>query len=342
MMQLVRYILDRLPYIGRLRKRVRNLEINHEKYLEMESKLEKYLEMQKDQGIVPAGTYYSPIPNRDDVLEYIKSPKRKNIDLPEINLNKESQFKLLQEYQKFYNDLPFPEEKGKDCRYYYTNDWFGYSDAIFLYSFLRKNKPRKIIEVGSGFSSAVILDTVEKFLNHQTEINFIEPYPERLISILNPEDRKKIQIIDKKVQDSPIDIFTSLGPGDLLFIDSTHVVKCGSDVQLLMFEIIPKLSPGVFVHFHDIFFPFEYPADWLTRGIYWNEDYFLRSFLAYNSQWIISFFNPYAGIVFRDFLEEKMPLCLKIENTGGSIYIQKTAPFQKNLFPPTPDHLRGW
>ena len=298
MKRLIRYILDRLPYIGDLRKQVRN------------------------QGSSPAGHYYSPIPNHNDILEYIKSPKRNLMELPDINLNKENQFKLLQEYHEYYDALPFPEQKEQNFRYYYAQPWFCYADAIFLYSFLRKNKPNRIVEVGSGFSSAVILDTVEKYFDQRTEITFIEPYPDRLMSILKPLDKEKVQIINKKVQDIPIDIFTSLGSGDLLFIDSSHVVKCGSDVQFLMFEIIPKLSSGVFVHFHDVFFPFEYPSEWLSKGMYWNEDYFLRAFLAYNNQWSISFFNTFVAFAFHDFLKENMPLCLK--NPGGSIYIQKT------------------
>jgi len=289
MKRLIRYIFDRLPYIGNLRKQVRN------------------------QGSFPAGHYYSPIPNHDDVLEYIKSLKRNDMELPDINLNKESQFKLLQEYHEFYDNLPFPKQKGQDCRYYYAQNWFGYGDAIFLYSFLRKNKPRRIVEVGSGFSSAVILDTIERFFDQQTEITFIEPYPDRLISILKPQDKEKIQIINKKVQDTPIEIFTSLGLGDLLFIDSTHVVKYGSDVQFLMFEIIPKLSPGVFVHFHDVFFPFEYPSGWLTKGIYWNEDYFLRAFLAYNSQWSIFFLILMWHLHLKIFSKKKCPYVLRIQ-----------------------------
>jgi predicted O-methyltransferase YrrM len=154
-----------------------------------------------------------------------------NTGLPGIALNQESQYKLLQQYQEFYPDLPFPEQKNQICRYYYDQSVFCYADAIFLYCFLRKNKPRKIVEVGSGLSSAVILDTLESYSQQQTEITFIEPYPDRLMSILRPQDKEKTQIITTKVQDAPMDVFTGLGPGDLLFIDSTHVVKCGSDVQ---------------------------------------------------------------------------------------------------------------
>lgn len=119
----------------------------------------------------------------------------------------------------------------------------------------------------------------------------------------------------------PIEVFTALDSGDLLFIDSSHVIKCGSDVQFLMFQVLPNLSKGVFLHFHDVFYPFDYP-DWvLLEGRYWNELYFLRAFLSYNSEWKIYFFNTYVATVFKDYIQENMPLCLK--NPGGSLYIQK-------------------
>ncbi len=175
--------------------------------------------------------------------------------------------------------------------------------------------------MGSGFSSAVILDTVERFFPQQPEVVFIDPFPDRLKSIFNNHDHGKYRIIDTKIQEAPIEVFRSLGPGDLLFIDSSHVAKCGSDVQLLLFEILPQLSSGVFVHFHDVFYPFEYPSEWLTQGRHWNEAYFLRAFLAYNNEWSIYFFNTYVAFSFEDFLKENMPLCLK--NPGSSLYIQK-------------------
>jgi hypothetical protein len=92
-------------------------------------------------------------------------------------------------------------------------------------------------------------------------------------------------------------------------------------MQLLMFEILPRLQPGVFVHFHDVFYPFDYPSEWLTEGRYWNENYFLRAFLSYNSEWSIRFFNTYVHFMFGDLIKEGMPLCAK--NTGSSLYIQR-------------------
>jgi predicted O-methyltransferase YrrM len=296
--KMLQYLLDRLPYIGRLRKRIR------------------------DEGLYQAGHYYSPIPKHEEILAYLESTKTDKIELPAINLNRQNQSELLKAFQAFYDDLPFPEKKNQECRYYYDQSFFCYADAIFLYSFLRNMNPQRIIEVGSGFSSAVILDTVEKFFFHQPEMTFIEPYPDRLRGLLRPHDEGATRIIERKVQEVPIDTFSSLRAGDLLFIDSSHVVKCGSDVQFLMFEVLPHLPSGVFVHFHDVFYPFEYPAEWLLKGRYWNEDYFLRAFLSYNSEWEISFFNSYVATVFKDILLEKMPLCLK--NTGGSLYIRRT------------------
>jgi hypothetical protein len=281
------------------------------------------------QGAYPAGHYYSPIPAKQDVLSYINSRPSPGDELPGLNLNKEGQHELLVEFTKFYHELPFQETPANSLslslslslRYYYDNEWFSYSDAIFLYSFLRQHKPKRIIEVGSGFSSAVILDTIDGFFPDRPEVTFIEPYPERLLGLLRNNDKEQVRLIDKKIQDVATETFLALESGDLLFIDSSHVVKCGSDLQLIMFEILPHLKPGVFVHFHDVFYPFDYPSDWLTEGRYWNENYFLRAFLSYNSEWSIRFFNDYAHLVFGDFIKNNMPLCAR--NKGGSLYIQR-------------------
>jgi hypothetical protein len=123
------------------------------------------------------------------------------------------------------------------------------------------------------------------------------------------------------VQDIDLGLFESLEPGDLLFIDSSHVVKFGNDLHFLFFNVLPVLKKGVFVHFHDIFFPFEYPDAWLREGRYWNECYFLRAFLSGNRDWRIVFFNDFANREFGEFIESRMPLCRK--NFGGSIYLQK-------------------
>jgi predicted O-methyltransferase YrrM len=276
---------------------------------------------ESQQGLFPAGHYYSPIPSEDEVLASINLERPFSSELPGIRLNRQGQREVLNDYVALYADIPFPEQQTAGTRYYYANDWFSYSDAIFLYSFLRHQKPRRIIEVGSGFSSAVMLDTVDGFFAQRPEITFIEPYPDRLMALLRGSDKEQVRIIDRKIQDVPAETILSLESGDLLFIDSSHVVKCGSDLHHLMFDILPHLKRGVFVHFHDVFYPFEYPSVWLKEGRYWNENYFLRAFLSYNSDWRIHFFNTYVHFMFGDLIKEQMPLCAK--NAGGSLYIQR-------------------
>jgi len=273
------------------------------------------------QGAFKAGHYYSPIPDREDIFTYIPSRKKKKEEIPDVEINKESQFRLLQEFSEFYKDLPFPEKKKPKYRYYYNNDFFYYSDAVFLYCFLRKNKPKRIIEIGSGFSSAAVLDTVDHIDGYNPDIHIIDPHFQRLDSLLKDKDRSKIRIINKRIQEVPADIMFSLEEGDLLFIDSSHVIKSGSDLHKIMFEILPFLSSGVYVHFHDIFYPFEYPLEWLQKGIFWNESYFVHAFLSYNSEWKIYFFSSYVEFSFDDFIKKNMPLCTK--SRASSLYIKR-------------------
>jgi predicted O-methyltransferase YrrM len=150
------------------------------------------------QGAYPAGHYYSPIPTREDVLSYVKSRAPATNELLGINLNEKNQRDELNEYINFYEELLFPEKETAHYRYYYDNIWFSYSDAIFLYSFLRKHSPKRIIEIGSGFSSAVMLDTIDGFFSQRPEVTFVEPYPERLLSLLRDGDKQQVKILEKK------------------------------------------------------------------------------------------------------------------------------------------------
>jgi hypothetical protein len=186
---------------------------------------------------------------------------------------------------------------------------------------LRYLEPLRIIEVGSGFSSCVTLDTNEKFLENKMSCTFIEPYPALLKSLIKDEDIAKIKIHESKLQDIPLNIFTELKENDVLFIDSTHVSKFNSDVNYIIHKILPILSKGVYIHFHDIFYPFEYPKEWLLAGRAWNEQYILRAFLEYNSNFRIVLFNTYLETMFCEKLKNLFPLVFK--NTGGSIWIKR-------------------
>lgn len=311
MKRVIKYLFNKVPYIESLNDQI----------VILGEQVKNLREQVGKEGAYPAGHYYSPIPSEEDIavdLRFRMAPKN---ELPGIQINKELQYELLREYASFYKDLPFPEEQTSGCRYYYNNDWFGYTDAIFLYSFLRKHMPKRIIEVGAGYSSAVILDTIDKFYFNKPDVTFIEPNQDRLNGLFKEGDKEQVSLINNNVQDVKPDVFSVLESGDLLFIDSSHVVKCGSDLQILMFEILPSLKSGVFVHFHDVFYPFTYPTKWLAEGRYWNENYFLRAFLTNNSEWSIHFFNTYVHLMFGELIGGEMPLCAK--NPGGSLYIQR-------------------
>ena len=270
------------------------------------------------------GHYYSPIPSRKEVEEYCAGAPYDD-KVPDVDLRRGEQWLLLEQFAKFYSEMPHLNRRDETLRYSLDSEerWFGHSDAIMLYSFIRHFKPRKIVEIGSGHSSALILDILERFGGGDTEVTFIDPNPERLESILRPGDGERAQVIAKRVQDVEVDLFQQLSRGDLLFIDSSHVLKLGSDLHHILFKIVPSLPVGVHIHFHDIFYPFEYPVEWLKLGRYWNEIYMIRAFLAGSSSWQVTMFNEFVNKEFGALLEEKMPACR--EDFGSSLYITKVA-----------------
>jgi hypothetical protein len=294
-------LLNKLPYIRSLYQENNNFKKN---------------------SCYPPGHFYSTIISVQDVK------RRQNeiwcnesIDgIEGIDLNADEQIRLVKEFEQYYEEVPFTASKSISNRYFFENEFYLYTDAIFLYSMIRHFKPKQIIEIGSGFSSSVMLDTNELFFNNSIKFTFIEPYTGRLKSLLKDNDYNSVTILEKDVQEIEIDTFKKLNNGDILFIDSTHVVKTGSDVNYIIFEILPKLNKGVLIHFHDIFYPFEYPKDWVFMGRNWNEDYFLRSFLMYNNQFDIKLFSHYLHIHHKQIFNN-MPLCFK--NTGGNLWLIK-------------------
>lgn len=271
---------------------------------------------------VPSGHFYSPIPAIDEIKQdeekIFGSIPRKILDL---ELHEEEQLDLLNQFVSYYNNMPFKAEKHEGLRYFFENPAYSYSDAILLHCMIRHLKPKNIIEVGSGFSSCMTLDTNQLFFNGTIATTFIEPYPELLISLVNESDKSKTKIIAKRLQDVDLSEFETLQANDILFIDSTHVSKINSDVNRIFFDILPRLASGVYIHFHDIFYPFEYPKYWIYEGRAWNEMYLLRAFLQNNNRFRIVLINTFMEHFHEPFFQEKMPLCLK--NRGGSIWLRK-------------------
>jgi len=270
----------------------------------------------------PPGHFYSPIPDLGEVKRMAPTLFRRDaVSVPGIELREDAQLALLEAISRYYAEIPFPETADGRTRYHYRNGYFTYSDAIVLYGMLRHFRPKRVIEVGSGYSSAVMLDTSSRFLDDAVDLTFIEPFPGRLRSLFTSEDETRHTVIESPVQDVPLERFTSLARGDFLFVDSSHVVKTGSDVAHLIFNVLPRLAPGVFIHFHDVMWPFEYPEDWVFEGRAWNEAYVLRAFLQYNRDFEIAYFTSFMGHCHADRLEARMPLCL--ENTGVSLWLRR-------------------
>jgi len=328
MINRIKSVVKRLPYAKPVFLKLSELENSNTELRNSSSimaqdiaNLETDLKLHKT--CVPPGHFYSPFPD----IEHVRRNEKRifestPLEIPGVKLNKKYQLKLFEEFTQYYTDMPFKAHKSKNLRYWFENEAYQYSDAICLYSMIRHLKPKKIIEVGSGYSSCAILDTNELFFNGAIDCVFIEPYPDLLFSLIKKADKKDITVIPKNIQDVDFAVFESLSSGDILFIDSTHVSKIDSDVNYIFFEILPRLASGVHIHFHDVLYPFEYWPDIIYKGISWNEAYFVRAFLQYNNAFDIVFFNTYLEKLYPQKFKDKMPLCMK--HMGGSIWIKKT------------------
>lgn len=233
---------------------------------------------------------------------------------------------LLERIAHLSREFPYGESismgsSKQNRRYTVENQFFIEPDAFTLYSFVRCFQPKRIVEIGSGYSSALILDTVERFLDYSPELVFVEPHPDRLKKLLRSKDAESSRILEVAAQSLPMAEFSRLSPSDILFIDSSHVGKCGSDVLHLLFNVLPQLSRGVLVHIHDMFWPFEYPESWYQEGRCWNEAYLVRALLMFNSAFEILFWPS--------LLEARCPVELRKvthygKSAGGSLWLRRT------------------
>lgn len=266
--------------------------------------------------------YYTPIPDtrllcRQNILW------SKELSLEGIKLNIEKTKPFLKTvclpFQKEY--LSFPKEKtNNSLQYYLNNGSFGFVSGQLHYSIIRYFKPKKIIEVGSGYSTLVTIEALRKNNEEGTPFEFfaIEPYPAKYL-----KDVVGVNIIKKKVEEIDVQFFQTLNENDLLFIDSSHTVKIGGDVNFLILEVLPKLRKGVIIHIHDIHFPYEYFKSYiLKQHLFWQEQYLVQAFLMYN--------NSFKVLWCASYMHHKYPELLKkyfspypSTRIPTSLYIQK-------------------
>lgn len=286
----------------------------------------KEAERYKHRLFMPPGHFYSPIVDAAALAETFPSTRPappatlRDVD---IDIGAMTEF-WSNSLAPILQSSPQPEKADGIHRYHFANPAYSYGDGAILRSMILLHRPRRIVEVGSGWSSACMLDTVLDEARLNTSMTFVEPNPALLKSVLRPDDETRVTIHACGVQQAPLEIFEELEAGDILFIDSTHVVKTGSDVVYELTEILPRLKPGVLIHFHDIFYPFEYGYHWVVeQNRSWNEIYALRCFLAFNTAFEVVFFNDMFMQLRGELIARDYPQFLK--NAGGAIWLRRVA-----------------
>lgn len=274
---------------------------------------------------VPPGHYYSPITPVSEVDGHLKKIEARAVpeSVSGVTIDRTKMVALWKELVPLMASAPFQAERTAGLRYWFDNPAYSWGDGSVLHAVLRLFRPRRLIEIGSGWSSACTLDTVGRYLNGDCAITFIDPYPKSLEDLVGTFG-SGAGMISTSVQEVAPTVFDQLEAGDVLFIDSTHVLRTGSDVCYELFDILPRLAPGVLVHIHDMFWPFEYPREWaVNENRSWNEIYGVRAFLTGSPEWRILMFNDFLFKLERALIEATYPAFLR--NPGGALWLQRLA-----------------
>jgi predicted O-methyltransferase YrrM len=235
--------------------------------------------------------YYSPVP---DVAELPEAIWKRRSGLYGLDFDPAAHMEILERnLARYIAETAFPIEAAGPGEFYLDNGSYGSVDAEVLYAMVRHHKPSRIIELGSGFSTLVINAATRR--NEQegqaAEHLIFDPYPSsasRQAATIQDAIRLAGDLQTVSATDVPLSQFESLTRGDILFVDTSHTVKSAGDVNRIVLEVLPVLQPGVVVHFHDIFLPWEYPRDWVVQfGYYWAEQYLLQAFLSFNRRYRI-------------------------------------------------------
>lgn len=269
--------------------------------------------------------YYSPIPDLDALpaATWVEASP-----MPGVDLRIEASLAFLQhELAPFVAEYAPPDgPPGTAHGYYRANSMYGKVDGEVLYAMVRHVRPERITEIGAGWSTRVIRDAMAA--------NAEAGHPVRRHRIFDPHADEVVKrmgdgvdLVPLPAQEIPIEVFDELAAGDILFIDTTHTVKPGSDVLRLTLEVLPRLAEGVVVHVHDFFRPFEYPRFLMEdHGVYWQEHYLLQAFLAFNERFEVMIANHALGRLRRDEVAAVIPglpatspgsaLWLRVKGTG--------------------------
>ena len=261
--------------------------------------------------------FYEPLPDFRAITEDQINRRRKYAS---INFGWDEQLGLLKKLAAYSSELHADNnQNGFD----FHNGYFGGFDAVVSYSLIRHLKPKLILEIGGGYSTRIAHAALvrNRTDGHAGKLICIEPEPEpRLI-----DAKLDIELIAKPVQEITVDFFSRLEANDILFIDSSHTVKFGSDVCYEFLDVLPMLKPGVWVHVHDIFFPHDYPAEWLMeRRLALNEQYLLEAFLSFNHQFAVRLANRWMCLDHPEATAKIWPSDQSDSNGASSFWMERT------------------
>lgn len=270
-------------------------------------------------GIFPIRNHYYE-PQFD--YRSLSSPLSQDRCLPGINWNLDKQLHYLTSFSYSQELENLPDKPTKELEYYLNNRKFDAGDSEYWYQVIRHFKPQKIFEIGSGFSTLMAIKAIKanklEDPNYQCQHICIEPYEMPWL------ESTGVEVIRERVEDMDVKFFTELGEKDILFIDSSHMIRPQGDVLHEYLEILPILNKGVIVHIHDIFSPKNYPSQWLENQVkFWNEQYLLEAFLSENQSWEIIGALNYLKHHHYEQLKSVTPN-LESYNEPGSFYIMKT------------------
>jgi hypothetical protein len=263
--------------------------------------------------------YYEPLPDFGRLSE---ASVRRRREPPAIDFDWAGQTQLMTRLGGAYRGEI--ESLAAAGHFDYTNPYFAGLDAAVYYALIRDRRPKRVIEIGSGFSTrmAVLALSRNQADGSPGTLTCIEPFPDARLTPVLPD----VTLVQQPVEELPLTLFDDLATDDMLFIDSSHAVRFGGDVCREFLDILPRLAPGVWIHVHDIFFPYDYPPEWLLkRRLAFAEQYLLEAFLAFNRAFAVRAANCWLAAEFAEVARLLLPARLwPGDDLGrGSLWMQR-------------------
>lgn len=288
---------------------------------------EPYFRLWEKKGLhITPVHFYQPIPDKGALTNY---QWNRRSEMPGVEMNEGGQLSLLADFSGKYKAEydAFPRSvTPQSGRFYVNNGTFESVDCEVYYCMIRHFKPRRIIEVGGGNSTLLSAEAAlsnKKEYGAETSLRVIEPFTGPVLEAGFPG---LTELLKAKAEQAPLNLFLELEANDILFIDSSHTLKIGGDVQRLYLEILPRLKKGVLIHIHDIFFPTDYPENVVMgRNRFWTEQYLVQAFLAFNSTFKVIWSSSYMHYLAPSALEDAFSSYSRAERRPASLWLVKTA-----------------